>query len=177
MNSDEVLDQFNAREIRHEVVVDRQVELFGLNRLPSDSAIFGGVRIAAMANHRVSAKMAYGALIIRHENATGRTRVALPWRASWLSRWPEFGIFHGTTIGPKILPSLWGVHPIAEGQPNSLICLRNVEKRNNERTNAATRQSLSEKPGAPTHPRRRDDHLRSRLHLKANSADGHSNQN
>jgi hypothetical protein len=58
MNSDEVLDQLNAREIRHEVVADQQVVLFGLNSIPSGGAIFGGVHMTTRANRRVSAELA-----------------------------------------------------------------------------------------------------------------------
>jgi len=29
----------------------------------------------------------------------------------------------------EMMRALWGVHPIAEGQASSLICLRNAEKR------------------------------------------------
>jgi hypothetical protein len=120
-NPDEVLDQFNARDIRHEVVGDQQVVLFGLNRLPIDGTIFGGVHMATAVNQRVSAQPVCGALIIRHKNAVGRPRLAMQWRAGWLSRWPDLVILHGTTIGSTILLALWGFHPIAVDRRNGLI--------------------------------------------------------
>jgi hypothetical protein len=68
---------------------------------------------SAGARQQGGEQPAYGSLII-HKNATELTRLALLRCVNRPSSWPEFGSFHGTIIGSKALPALWGVYPIGD---------------------------------------------------------------
>jgi hypothetical protein len=70
--------------------------------------------MVAGVNQYLSVEMADGRLVIHHENAMGRTRLASKSCALQPARLPDFVIFHGMIITCTTLRVLWGVHPIRD---------------------------------------------------------------
>ena len=71
-----LLDQLNARNPRHPVVGDKKVVLIVLKRFPGGGSIFGGFRLIAGTTEHSGARPADEHIVIDHQNATGRARLA-----------------------------------------------------------------------------------------------------
>lgn len=82
----EFLDEFQTRNLRHDVVSDQNIVVVLLKRLPSSGAIFGGVNMVAGFNQQFGVVTAEFAIIIHQENTAEKIRPALGRHAGWRFR-------------------------------------------------------------------------------------------
>ena len=80
------LNQLNAGHLRHVVVGDQQMIIFGLERVPGGGAIYSSVHLVAGLGQQKRGDLAHAAVIIRHEDAMGWTFLLSPRaaRIGWL---------------------------------------------------------------------------------------------